>query len=139
MIHEVETKITTEITTTIKLTGKDIIELLNRNERFSAPIQGLISVTFTVPSGADWSGIAVEIDKDYHKDNSFKIIPIALSDYFTKGVSIEETICNHTNIYDFCGRQKFKGQDYGTTSSIVGDRIVINKEQKEEEVIIIKA
>lgn len=71
-----------------------------------------------------------EIDKDYHKDNSFKIIPIALSEYFVNGTPIEETIKNHTNIYDFCGRQKFKGQDYGTTNTIVNDRIVVEKQQK---------
>ena len=48
---------------------------------------------------------AFEIDKDLHKDNSFKIIPIALSEYFVKGIPIEQTIKNHKNIYDFCGRQ----------------------------------
>lgn len=73
---------------------------------------------------------AFEIDKDYHKDNSFKIIPIALSNYFVKGIPVEETIKNHSNIYDFCGRQKFKGGDYGTTSTIIEDRIVAEKQQK---------
>lgn len=73
---------------------------------------------------------AFEIDKDYHKDNSFKIIPIALSEYFVKGIPVEETIKNHTNIYDFCGRQKFKGGDYGTISTIVGNKIVVEKQQK---------
>jgi hypothetical protein len=73
---------------------------------------------------------AFEIDKDYHKDNSFKIIPIALSEYFVKDIPVEETIKNHTNIYDFCGRQKFKGGDYGTISTIVGNKIVVEKQQK---------
>ena len=73
---------------------------------------------------------AFEIDKDYHKDNSFKIIPIALSEYFVKGIPVEETIRNHRNIFDFCGRQKFRGGDYGTTSTIVGDRIVVEQQQK---------
>ena len=60
-----------------------------------------------------------EIDKvvgnepAYHKDNSFKIIPIALKDYFIYGIPIEDTIKNHKDIYDFCGRQKFKGKDFG--------------------------
>lgn len=73
---------------------------------------------------------AFEIDKDYHKDNSFKIIPIALSEFFVKGIPVEETIRNHKNIFDFCGRQKFKGGDYGTVSSIIGDQIVVKQQQK---------
>src|SRR5690606_10534122 len=54
---------------------------------------------------------AFEIDKvvgnepAYHKDNSFRIIPIAISDYFFKNIPVEDTIRNHKNIYDFCGRQ----------------------------------
>ncbi len=73
---------------------------------------------------------AFEIDKDYHKDNSFKIIPFALSEFFVKGIHVEETIKNHKNIFDFCGRQKFKGGDYGTTSSIIEDKIVVKQQQK---------
>lgn len=62
---------------------------------------------------------AFEVDKvignepAYHKDNSFKVIPLALQEYFSKGTPIEQTIKNHKNIYDFCGRQRFIGQDYG--------------------------
>ena len=47
-----------------------------------------------------------EIDKEYHKDNSMKIVAIALKNYFINDVPIEETIKNHTNIYDFCMRLK---------------------------------
>lgn len=54
----------------------------------------------------------------YHKDNSFKVVPLALQEYFTKGIPVEQTILNHTNIYDFCGRQKFKGNDVGELHSI---------------------
>lgn len=62
-----------------------------------------------------------EINKEFHKDNSFKIIPIALSEYFVKGIPIEKTIKNHANVYDFCGRQKFKGKDYGVTHQLAYD------------------
>jgi hypothetical protein len=41
--------------------------------------------------------------KELHKDHSFRIVPLALSEYFSKGISFEQTIRNHTNIYDFCG------------------------------------
>jgi hypothetical protein len=44
--------------------------------------------------------------KELHKDHSFRIVPLALSEYFVKRIPIEETIKNHTNIYDFCGRHK---------------------------------
>jgi hypothetical protein len=62
-----------------------------------------------------------EINKDYHKDNSFKVIQIALSDYFTKGISVEQTITTHSNIYDFCGRQKFTKDSYGMTHELSYD------------------
>lgn len=47
-----------------------------------------------------------EIDKEYHKDSSMKIVPIALKNYFINNIPIEETIKNHKNIYDFCLRLK---------------------------------
>jgi len=65
---------------------------------------------------------AFEIDKEYHKDPSFRIIRLALSDYFVKGIPVEETIKNHTNIYDFCGRQKFKSDSYGEITYIDYDQ-----------------
>lgn len=37
-----------------------------------------------------------------HKNKSALIIRIALFNYFVKGIDVEETIKNHTNIYDFC-------------------------------------
>lgn len=65
---------------------------------------------------------AFEIDKEYHKDPSFRIIRLALSDYFVKGIAVEETIKNHKNIYDFCGRQKFKSDSYGEIAWIDYDQ-----------------
>ena len=47
-----------------------------------------------------------EIDKELHKDNSFRIVPIALENYYIKGIPVEDTIKNHKNILDFCGRIK---------------------------------
>ena len=67
---------------------------------------------------------AFEVDKvvgsepAYHKDNSFRIIPYALSEFFVKGIPIKDTIINHTNIYDFCGRQKFGRDSYGQTHEL---------------------
>ena len=47
-----------------------------------------------------------EIEKELHKNNSMKIIRIAVSDYFINNIPIEETIRNHTDILDFCKRLK---------------------------------
>lgn len=66
----------------------------------------------------------------YHKDNSFKVVPIALQEYFIKGIPIEETILNHTNIYDFCGRQKFKSDSYGQIHYLKDDKEIVEKQQK---------
>ena len=49
---------------------------------------------------------AFEIDKEYHKDPSMKIVPIAIKEYYINNIPVEQTIRNHTNIYDFCLRLK---------------------------------
>lgn len=49
---------------------------------------------------------AFEIDKEFHKDPSMRIVPIAVKEYFVNGKNVEETIKNHKNIYDFCLRLK---------------------------------
>lgn len=54
----------------------------------------------------------------YHKDNSFKIVPIALQEFFVNNVDVETTIKNHTNIYDFCGRVKSKYDSWYEMSNI---------------------
>lgn len=66
----------------------------------------------------------------YYKDNSFRIVPLALEKYFVEGIPVETTIQNHRNIYDFCGRQKFKGEDYGYTKTIINNKIINEKQQK---------
>ena len=57
-------------------------------------------------------------DEEWHKDFSFNIVQLALDKYFFDNIPVQETIRNHTNIYDFCGRQKFVGKDFGTTHEI---------------------
>lgn len=104
-----------------------MLEYVEYNKMVIRDVNNYIAIT--TKGKVKYKG-AFEIDKDYHKDNSFKIIPIAISNFFVNGIPIEETIRNHDNLYDYCGRQKFKGKDYGTTSSIVGDRIVTEEQQK---------
>ncbi len=90
----------------------------------------------------------------YHKDNSFRIIPLAIQEFFVNDTPVEKTIMNHFNntysqninygIYDFCGRQKFKGEDYGEThklnySSSTNDSFIIEKQQKNTRYYISKS
>jgi len=57
-----------------------------------------------------------EVDKEYHKDSSMRVVPLALKEYFLYGVPIEETIRNHKNIYDFCLRLKLNSISKGIQS-----------------------
>jgi hypothetical protein len=63
-----------------------------------------------------------EIDRDYHKNHSKRIVPIALANYFINDVNPEYTIKNHLKkpiysfannygIYDFCLGAKMKGNN----------------------------
>lgn len=69
-----------------------------------------------------------EIDKELHKNNSMRIVPIALKEYFVNGVPVADTIQKHDNIYDFCIRRKssknfhYEGYDLKT-----GDISIYNK------------
>lgn len=54
-----------------------------------------------------------EIDKEYHKDPSMRIVPLAVKNYFVQGIPIEETIKNHTDIFDFCLRLKINSKTKG--------------------------
>lgn len=49
---------------------------------------------------------AFETKKDWHKDNSYMIVPKAVREYFVNGTPISETLRKHDNILDFCGRYK---------------------------------
>jgi len=79
---------------------------------------------------------AFEVDKvigsepAYHKDNSFRIVPLAVSEYFTKGIAPEETIRAHTNIYDFCGKQKFDRHSNGKIHYLLNNEKIIEDQQK---------
>lgn len=106
---------------------KLVLEYVNYDKIILRDINNYISISDK--GKVKYKG-AFEIQKDYHKDNSFMIIPIALSNYFVKGIPVEETIKNHKNIYDFCGRQKFKGNDYGEIEHIEHNTLQRIKQQK---------
>lgn len=54
---------------------------------------------------------AFEIERDWHKNHSMKIVPIALKEYYVNNTPIEETIYNCTDIFKFCKGAKSKGQN----------------------------
>ena len=54
------------------------------------------------PNGKLKTKGSFEIDTELHKNGSMKIVPIALADYYTRGILPEITLREHTNIYDFC-------------------------------------
>ena len=58
------------------------------------------------------------------------MVPFALSEFFVKGIPVEETIKSHKNIYDFCGRQKFVGDAYGEIKYLSEEGIKVEKQQK---------
>jgi hypothetical protein len=67
-------------------------------------------------------------DFELHKNKSARIVPIALEQYYTRGVPIEHTIRSHNNIFDFCLRQKAsKDFHYEGIDRSTGDKTVYNK------------
>ena len=67
-------------------------------------------------------------DFELHKNKSAKIVPIALERYFVDGIPIDETIRNHTNLYDFCiGQKASRSFHYEGTNRSTGETNVYNK------------
>ena len=70
-----------------------------------------------------------------HKNRSHNIIPIAFFNYFAKNIPIEDTILNHTNIFDFCAGVKAKRSEKSGNSrfelhSITNGKFEITKLSK---------
>ncbi len=84
-----------------------------------------------------------EIDKDFHKDHSHRIVPIAIARACIHGIPPEETIMNHLDteeyndlmidgepcrsygIFDFCGAKRARGgARYDTEEMIKGSRVI---------------
>jgi hypothetical protein len=74
------------------------------------------------PTNVKFKG-CFEIDRDYHKNHSKRVVSLALANYFINNVNVEDTIINHLNnntnysfgdvygIYDFCIGSKMKGDN----------------------------
>lgn len=67
-------------------------------------------------------------DFELHKNKSARIVPLALEQYFLSDIPVEHTIRSHTNIFDFCLRQKAsKDFHYEGISRSTGDKTIYNK------------
>jgi hypothetical protein len=69
-------------------------------------------------------------DFELHKNKSARVVPIALEQWFVHGVPVDTTIRNHTNLYDFCLRQKatrsfhYEGTNRSTGKKTVYDKLI---------------
>jgi hypothetical protein len=67
-------------------------------------------------------------DFELHKNKSAKVVPIALEQYFVNNIPIDDTIRSHTNVYDFCLRQKAsKDFHYEGITKGTGEKTIYNK------------
>jgi hypothetical protein len=100
---------------------KLVLEFVNYEKIWCRDINNYGCITF---NGKIKNKGCFEVDKvvggepAYHKDNSFRIVPLALQEYFVNDIPVEETIYKHDNIYDFCGRQNFKSDSIGEIHKI---------------------
>ncbi len=67
-------------------------------------------------------------DFELHKNKSARIVPMALEQYFVHNIPVVDTIKRHSNIFDFCLRQKAsKDFHYEGTTRSTGETKVYNK------------
>jgi hypothetical protein len=65
---------------------------------------------------------------ELHKNKSKSIIPIALEQFFTKGVPVVDTVEEHRNIFDFCiARKASKDYRYKSIDRKTGKQTDLNK------------
>jgi hypothetical protein len=53
-----------------------------------------------------------EVDKDLHKNKSYRIKAVAIYNYFVHGIDPKKTVASCKNIYDFCAGVRSKGEDW---------------------------
>lgn len=65
-----------------------------------------------------------------HKNKSFLVIPKAIYAYFINNIYPEEYLQNHTNIFDYCGAVKAKGNWFIQEHSLINGEYKVNNLQK---------
>lgn len=67
------------------------------------------------------------VDFELHKNKSFRVVKLALEQYYTKGTNPVQFIKNHKNIFDFCGCVKSKSGIWYEQRSIENGTLVGKK------------
>lgn len=57
-------------------------------------------------------GKSFTIHHEFHKNKSYRIVPLALNEYYSKGINPRTFITNHENIFDFCAGVRLNGNWY---------------------------
>jgi DNA polymerase elongation subunit (family B) len=65
-------------------------------------------------------------DFELHKNKSARVVPIALERYYCDDIPVANSISNHSNIFDFCLRQK-ASRDFHYEGKFNGKTTVYNK------------
>ena len=65
-----------------------------------------------------------EIDKEFHKDPSMRIVPLAVKNYFVYGTPIEETIKKDRDIFNFCMQLKTNSSSTAFFRHLVDGKLV---------------
>jgi hypothetical protein len=66
------------------------------------------------PSGEVKHKGTFEIERDWHKNPSQRIVAIALHEYYVNGADVEDVVRSHKDPYDFFIMSRFRSTDYGT-------------------------
>jgi hypothetical protein len=67
------------------------------------------------------------IHHELHRNKSFRIIPLALNAFYTKGINPVTFIKNHRNIYDFCAGSRVNDKWYFEIRGIVDGQLKIER------------
>lgn len=68
-----------------------------------------------------------EVDKEFHKDPSMRIVPLAVKNYFIYNIPVEKTIKECTDIFDFCMQLKTNSASTAYFRHLVNGKIVNDK------------
>lgn len=69
-----------------------------------------------------------EIYKEFHKDPSMLIVPLAVKEYFVYGIPVEKTIKEHRDIFDFCLQLKTNSKSIPYFRHLDNDGNLINEQ-----------
>lgn len=79
---------------------------------------------------AKHKGGSFTIHHELHKNKSFRVIPLALDAFYTKGLNPRTFITQHENIFDFCAGMRTRGEWFLKAVGIINGKLVERKLQK---------